>query len=153
LRHFGGDVGLDVRNISKEITMSKMNSVVHFEMPYDERERMAKFYQNAFGWQTRMLGEEMGNYVLATTTDTDEAGPKKPGAINGGFFPKKPDWPAQYPSLVITVDDIRAAMRKVTDAGGKVLGEPMEIPSVGQYVAFFDTEGNRLSMLQPIPRN
>jgi predicted enzyme related to lactoylglutathione lyase len=29
----------------------------------------------------------------------------------------------------------------------------MEIPSVGQYVAFFDTEGNRLSMLQPIPRN
>jgi predicted enzyme related to lactoylglutathione lyase len=153
LRHFGGDVGLDVRNISKEITMSKMNSVVHFEIPYDARERMAKFYQSAFGWQTRMLGEEMGNYVLATTTDTDETGPKKPGAINGGFFPRKPDWPAQNPSLVIAVDDIRAAMRKVTDAGGKLLGEPMEIPSVGQYVAFFDTEGNRLSMLQPIPRN
>jgi uncharacterized protein len=152
LRHLGGDVGLDVGNISKEITMSKMNSVVHFEMPYDERERMAKFYQNAFGWQTRMLGEEMGNYVLATTTDTDESGPKKPGAINGGFFPKKPDWPAQYPSVVIAVDDIRAAMRRVTDAGGKVLGEPMAIPSVGQYVAFFDTEGNRLSMLQPLPR-
>ena len=114
---------------------------------------MAKFYQSAFGWQTRMLGEEMGNYVLATTTDTDETGPKKPGAINGGFFPRKPDWPAQNPSLVIAVDDIRAAMRKVTDAGGKLLGEPMEIPSVGQYVAFFDTEGNRLSMLQPIPRN
>jgi uncharacterized protein len=36
--------------------MSKMNSVVHFEMPYDDRERLAKFYQNAFGWQTRMLG-------------------------------------------------------------------------------------------------
>jgi hypothetical protein len=27
--------------------MSKMNSVVHFEMPYDDRERMAKFYQMA----------------------------------------------------------------------------------------------------------
>jgi predicted enzyme related to lactoylglutathione lyase len=118
LRHFGGDVGLDVRNISKEITMSKMNSVVHFEIPYDARERMAKFYQMAFGWQTRMLGEEMGNYVLATTTDTDETGPKKPGAINGGFFPRKPDWPAQYPSLVIAVDDIRAAMRKVTEGAG-----------------------------------
>jgi predicted enzyme related to lactoylglutathione lyase len=65
--------------------MSKMNSVVHFEMPYDDRERMAKFYQNVFGWQTQMFGEEMGNYVLATTTETDESGPKKPGAINGGF--------------------------------------------------------------------
>jgi hypothetical protein len=120
---------------ARRIIMSKMNSVVHFEMPYDDRERMAKFYQNVFGWQTQMFGEEMGNYVLATTTETDESGPKKPGAINGGFFPKKPDWPAQYPSLVIAVDDIQAAMRQVTDAGGNVLGEPLEIPGVGQYVS------------------
>jgi hypothetical protein len=37
---------------------------------------------------------------------------KKPGAINGGFFPKKPDWPDQYPSIVIAVDDIKKAMKK-----------------------------------------
>ena len=132
--------------------MSRMNPVVHFEMPYDDRKRMAKFYQDAFGWQTKMFGEEMGNYVLATTTETDEGGPKKPGAINGGFFPKRPDWPAQYPSVVIAVDDIQAAMRQVTKAGGEVLGEPMDIPGVGQYVAFLDTERNRASMLQPTPR-
>ena len=132
--------------------MSKMNSVVHFEMPYDDRERMAKFYQDAFGWQTQMLGEEMGNYVLARTTETDESGPKKPGAINGGFFPKKPDWPAQHPSVVIAVDDIRTAMTRVTQSGGKALGEPLEIPGVGQYVSFSDTEGNRVSILQPKPR-
>lgn len=115
-----------------------MNSVVHFE--------------TAFGWRTKMLGEDMGNYVLATTTETDEAGPRKPGAINGGFFPKKADWPAQYPSIVIAVDDIKQAIKKVANAGGKVLGEPMEIPGVGQYVSFTDTEGNRV-MLQPIPHN
>jgi predicted enzyme related to lactoylglutathione lyase len=133
--------------------MRKMNSVVHFEMPYDDRERMIKFYQNAFGWRTRMLGEEMGNYVLATTTESDESGPKKAGAINGGFFPKQPDWPAQYPSVVIAVDNVQAAMKKVTETGGKVLGEPMEIPGVGKYVSFFDTEGNRVSMLQSLPHN
>ena len=66
--------------------MSKMNSVVHFEIPYDDRERMATFYRTAFGWQVQMLGEEMGNYVLATTTVTDESGPTKPGAINGVFL-------------------------------------------------------------------
>jgi uncharacterized protein len=134
--------------------MSKMSSVVHFEMPYDDRARMAKFYQDAFGWQTRMLGAEMGDYVLATTTATDASGrPTQPGAINGGFFPKKPDWPAQHPSVVIAVDDIQAAMKQVAAAGGKVLGEPLPIPGVGQYVAFFDTEGNRVSMLQPLARN
>jgi uncharacterized protein len=137
----------------RRTVMSKMNPVVHFEMPYDDRERMAKFYQSAFGWQTQMLGEEMGNYVLATTTETDGSRPKEPGAINGGFFPKRPDWPAQHPSVVIGVDDIAAAMKKVAGAGGEVLGEPLEIPGVGQYVSFFDTERNRVSMLQPLPRN
>lgn len=66
--------------------------------------------------------------------------------------PKKEDWPAQYPSVVIAVDDIKTSMSKVTQAGGNVLGEPMEIPGIGQYVSFFDTEGNRVSMLQPVPR-
>ena len=37
-----------------------MDPVVHFEMPFEDRERMAKFYRSAFGWQTQMLGEEMG---------------------------------------------------------------------------------------------
>jgi len=100
-----------------------------------------------------MLGPDMGDYVLATTTESDDKGsPKSPGAINGGFFPKKDDMPAQYPAVVIAVDDIQASMKKVEEAGGKVLGDPMEIPGIGQYVAFFDTEGNRASMLQPSPR-
>jgi uncharacterized protein len=129
-----------------------MDSVVHFEMPYENRERMAKFYQSAFGWQTQVLGEDMGNYVVVTTTESTDAGPTRPGAINGGFYAKKPDWPMQYPSVVIAVDDVKRAMAKVTASGGKVLGEPMEIPGVGQYVSFVDSEGNRVSMLQPVPR-
>ena len=129
-----------------------MNPVVHFEMPFDDPDRMARFYASAFGWQTQALGQEMGDYVLATTTETDAQGPKRPGAINGGFFPRKPDWPAQHPSVVIAVDDIQAAMVAVRQAGGEVLGEPMLIPGVGQYVAFMDTEGNRVSLLQALPR-
>jgi predicted enzyme related to lactoylglutathione lyase len=129
--------------------MSKMCPVVHFEMPAEDRNRMAAFYQKAFGWKVQMLGPEMGDYVLVTTAESDVKPGAPAGAINGGFFPKKPDWPAQYPSVVIAVDDIKSAMQRVGDAGGRVLGEPMQIPSVGQYVAFFDTEGNRASILQP----
>ena len=129
-----------------------MNPVVHFEMPYDNRQRMAAFYQSAFGWQTQMLGEEMGHYVVAHTTETVDGMVSTPGTINGGFFERKPDWPAQHPSVVIAVDDIGAAMQQVAAAGGEVLGEPMEIPGIGQYVSFMDTEGNRVSMLQPLTR-
>ncbi len=129
-----------------------MNPVVHFEMPYGDRGRMAKFYKASFGWKTKELGEEMGNYVIAMTTEAGPQGrPKSPGSINGGFYPKKPDWPEQHPSVVIAVDDIKKAMAKVAKAGGQVLGEPMDIPGIGSYVSFIDTEGNRVSMLQPMP--
>jgi len=130
-----------------------MDPVVHFEMPYQDGRRMAKFYQSAFGWQTKPLGEESGNYVLASTTETDDRGPKRSGVINGGFFPKKADWPQQHPSVVIAVENLTQAMKKVKDAGGKVLGEPMDIPNVGKYVSFDDTEGNRVSMLEPTQEN
>jgi uncharacterized protein len=130
----------------------KMNSVVHFEMPAEDRRRMADFYTRAFGWHTEQLGAEMGGYVVVTTTESDENGPKRPGAINGGFYQKTDDKPSQYPSVVIAVDDINGHVRKVEAAGGKVIGEPVEIPGVGLYVSFFDTEGNRVSMLQPAPR-
>jgi uncharacterized protein len=127
-----------------------MNPVVHFEIPASDKNRMADFYRKTFGWKTQMLGSDMGEYVLVTTTETDKnSRPKQPGAINGGFYMKSDNRPAQYPSVVIAVEDIKEAMKKVTEAGGKVLGEPMEIPGYGLYVSFFDTEENRVSMMQP----
>lgn len=133
--------------------MKKMNPVVHFEMPYEDGQRMADFYLKTFGWQPTMLGAEMGNYVVVATGETDENQMlKEPGRINGGFFKKtKPD---QGVSVVIAVDDIHAAMKEVEAAGGKVLGgqkpgEPDDISGIGLYVSFTDTEGNRVGMLQP----
>ncbi len=132
----------------------KMNPVVHFEMPAKDRTRMAGFYTKVFGWNTQQLGPEMGNYVLATTTETDENRMvKTPGAINGGFFERTAS--DQQTRITIAVDDIRAAMKSVEVAGGRVLGgmqkpgEPDEIPGVGLYATFIDTEGNTVSMLQP----
>jgi uncharacterized protein len=52
--------------------------------------------------------------------------------------------------VVIGVEDLAAAMARVAAAGGQVLGEPMDIPGVGAYVAFMDTEGNRHAMLKPL---
>jgi uncharacterized protein len=127
-----------------------MNPVVHFELPYENRERIARFYQSAFGWQLQMMGEDMGNYVIATTATSDAKPGAPAGAINGGFYQRNKDWPAQYPSVVIAVPDVNEAMKKISAAGGKVLGEPMQIPGVGMYVSFYDTEENRVSVLQPM---
>lgn len=130
-----------------------MCPVVHFEMPYKDRERAARFYAAAFGWAHQMLGPEMGDYLLVTTAEPGARLHVPPqaamGSINGGLFPFKADWPMQYPSVVLGVDDIRGAMARIVAAGGEVLGEPMTIPGVGDYVSFVDTEGNRNSLMQP----
>lgn len=125
------------------------NPVVHFEMPYEDAKRVAEFYKKAFDWNMNAYGEDMSNYVTAETTETKNGRPVVPGAINGGFFPKNP---GQHPSVVIAVDNIEAAMQQVKDAGGTVLGKPMEIPGIGMYVSFTDSEKNRVSILQPSPR-
>lgn len=126
-----------------------MNPVVHFEIPYKVAVRVTEFYEKAFGWKMQRLGPEMGDYILATTAESDVKPGAPAGALNGGFFPIKPDWPDQYPSFVIGVGNLTESIQKVIEAGGEVLGEPHPIPGFGLYVSFRDTEGNRNSMLQP----
>lgn len=127
---------------------SKTNPVVHFEMPYEDPNRLTKFYSEAFGWNMEQV---MGDYVLAGTAEMDENNMvKTPGTINGGFFKKGPETPS-HPSFVIAVDDIKEGMNKVKQAGGTVKGEPVEIQGIGMYVSFTDSEGNHVSMLQPRP--
>ncbi len=140
-----------------------MNPVTHFEMGYLDRERMKKFYESVFAWKMQQLGAEMGNYVVAQTAETDEHGMiQKPGSINGGFYQKTDNPSSHAPSVVIAVPDIAAAVKAVQDNGGKILGsmnpdgthtmEPTMIPGIGLWVSIEDTEGNRVSILQPNPR-
>jgi uncharacterized protein len=134
---------------SKKTAAKVMNPVVHFELPTADRKRSADFYAKAFGWKMQMLGPKMHDYVLATTSPTDKTGrPTEPGVINGGLYMKK-GMPLEHPSLVIGVGDIKAAMKKVTKAGGRLLGEPVEIPGIGMYVSFLDIDKNRLSLMEP----
>ena len=91
----------------------------------------------------------MGEYMMAHTTETDAQGMvKTPGAINGGFYSPSDDPLSKVPSVVISVKDAKAAMKAIAKAGGKVLGEPQEIPGVGLWVSFQDTEGNRVSIME-----
>lgn len=134
----------------KNLELRKSDPVVHFEMPAKDRKRMAKFYTKAFGWKTQMLGKDMSNYVLATTTaDVNKAGrPQITGMINGGFFTKQVKDSTQYPFVIIPVEDVQKSMAKIIKSGGKVIGKPMAIPGFGNYVSFYDTEGNRASIME-----
>lgn len=126
----------------------KTNPVVHFEMPYKDPKRVSEFYKSAFGWGMNNAGPDMGGYIVAITAETDKNRMNKtPGTINGGFY-KKSESTNPYPSFVISVQDIKKAMVMVKKAGGKILSKPQDIPGIGMWAVFTDTEGNKVSILQ-----
>ena len=127
----------------------KMCPIVHFEMPYENAKRVSKFYESVFGWGMQYL-PKMSKYVLATTTLVDKKTqrPKESGAINGGFYPKAKN--SKTVHFVISVEDLNKYIEIVKKTGGKILGKPMDIPGVGLFIMFIDTEGNKVGMLQPV---
>ena len=141
------------------IISNGMNPVVHFEMPAEDMSRMKTFYETAFGWKTKQLGPDMGDYVVVMTSPGDPhdptGRPSQPGVINGGFYKRNNDPLSAHPSFVISVPDVMKAMDKVKEAGGTIIGghkkdgTPDEIPGVGLFASVIDTEGNRVSLLQP----
>ena len=129
----------------------KMNPVVHFGMPAEDGKRVSEFYTKVFGWKMKQYGPDFGNYILVHTAETDENGMiKRSGAINGGFFTKTKD--ASIPMLTIAVDDIKESMKMVESAGGKIIGKIEDMKGIGMFVNIIDSEGNKMSMMQPAPR-
>lgn len=131
----------------------KQSPVVHFEMPAKDNDRASKFYSDTFGWNMNKLGPEMGNYLLAGTTETDENRMvKTPGTINGGFFQYQDKEGYRQPHVVIGVDNVKESMELVKQNGGSVEGATMDIPGVGTYASIIDSEGNHVGILQPFQK-
>lgn len=130
----------------------KKSPVVHFEMPAKDKKRVSEFYTKVFGWEMVLMGQEYGGYLLATTTPTDSKTGmvKDPGAINGGFFDRKEDELNRVPHIVLSVDNLDESIAAVKKGGGEILAEKMDIPGIGMYVSFKDTEDNIVGMLQPV---
>jgi predicted enzyme related to lactoylglutathione lyase len=129
----------------------KPNPVVHFQLPYEDGKRVRDFYKEAFGWTSEETAPEMGGYITVATTafDPKTMRPTTPGAINGGFYKRGDDLPAQIPNVVIAVDEMNAALKKVEAAGGKINSQPQPIPGVGMFATIIDTEGNHMVILEP----
>jgi|SRR5919106_1785917 predicted enzyme related to lactoylglutathione lyase len=124
-----------------------MDKVVHFEIPVDDAARAKEFYRSTFDWQLEELDVGGGNiYTTATTTPVDEQSrlPTEPGAINGGLMQRAPETPA--PVITVGVDAIEDALKKVEAGGGSVVQPRTEVPNVGAFAYFKDSEGNVLGL-------
>ena len=123
-----------------------MDKVVHFEIPVDDQTRAKEFYASVFDWE--MNDADMGGgvvYTTAMTVATDESmQPKEPGAINGGIMKRSSDTPA--PVITIQVASIDEALKKIEAGGGRTVQPRTEIPNMGAFGYFKDSEGNTMGL-------
>jgi uncharacterized protein len=118
--------------------------VVHFEVPYDDRERASAFYAEAFGWELTPL-PDLG-YVLVTTGPTapQGGGPQEPGFVNGGMLSRSEA--IGGPVVTLDVDDIDASLAKVEELGGHTVQPKVPVGEMGFAAYFTDSEGNLMGL-------
>jgi predicted enzyme related to lactoylglutathione lyase len=125
-----------------------MDKVVHFEIPVDDLERAKAFYGSVFGWGVQTLPEM--DYTIAMTTAVDESTqmPLEPGAINGGLMRRSDTTPA--PVITIQVDAIDEALKRIEAEGGGTVQPRTEIPGMGAFAYFTDSEGNVVGLWETL---
>jgi predicted enzyme related to lactoylglutathione lyase len=115
-----------------------MSKVVHFEIPADDPERAVSFYRDVLGWQSSRFGDDP--YWLIQAGEEGELGAD--GAIAGR------DEIHRVPVVVASVEDIVAALERVTAHGGVIVQEQLPVPGMGWSAYFQDPEGNTVGLFQ-----
>ena len=119
------------------------NPVVHFEIAGPDGPALQQFYRDLFGWNVEVAGEEMGFYGVVQANE---------GGIGGGIFQTDGDMPPNFVTVYVQVDDLQAALDKISAAGGASVMPPMEIaPDVGSVAMFTDTANNFMGLYSQPP--
>ena len=118
--------------------------VVHFEIPFDDAERCAKFYRAAFDWNVEPMPQM--DYLLASTGPTGDQGPTESGYIGGGMA--KRGGPNAAPLITVDVQDIDAAITAVEANGGSMVQGRSAVGDMGWTAYCSDSEGNVLGLWQ-----
>jgi hypothetical protein len=102
-----------------------------------------EFYTKALGFGTQSMEMPgMPPYQMLTFNGTAVAGVVSTKTLPMPNVP--PHWAAY-----IAVDDVDARLAKVTEMGGKIVVEPMDIPTVGRMAMIADPQGAMIWLFKP----
>jgi uncharacterized protein len=119
-----------------------VKTIVHFEIPANDVERLSKFYSDVFGWKFGKQQMQDMDYWMITT------GPRGKGVFGGMY---KRTGAGDLPRNYIAVDKIDAAIETFKNAGGREVVPKAEIPTIGWSFIGADPEGNLIALFQGMP--
>jgi len=121
-------------------------TIIHFEIPAANFDKMKQFYAGLFGWKIEKYPGTMEYYMIQTVPTDDKGMLLRPG-VNGGMTKKES--PDQKPVNYISVECIDESIKMVKKLGGKIVSPKQEVPNVGWIATAMDPEGNHIALLQP----
>lgn len=121
-----------------------MPKFVHIDLAADKPDRAADFYAKVFGWQATKLDGPVPYWLIATD-------PGDPAAVGAGIGQRDQPWQTVAPTIEVPSADDYA--RRIEEAGGTIVVPRADVPGVGALVTFKDTEGNILTVLEPVEGN
>ncbi len=129
-------------NQEPQDTSRDVGHVGWHELHADELGEATKFYLAQFGWtltEAMDMGE-MGTYQMFATG----------GNTVGGMMKRMPGGsPVPFWMFYFNVDDIEAAIARVSAAGGQTLHGPQEVPGGAWIANCADPQGAAFSMVGP----
>jgi len=113
--------------------LMSFHSIVKVTLRSTNFERTQRFYTELFGWKFRQYSP---TYL----------GFEAPSGIEGGF--QRVDTLSQGDSylLYILVEEFESYLGRLAELGGSSSGQVEVVPGYGEYVRFYDPDGNRLAL-------
>jgi uncharacterized protein len=121
------------------------HTVIHFEIPADDVEKLSKFYGKLFGWKIVKMPGPI-EYWGIQTVPVDEQGMLLRNGVNGGIMKRQN--PEHKPVNYIAVESVDKYVKKIEELGGRVVVPKMEVPGVGWWALALDPDGNQFAIMQ-----
>src|SRR2546430_777968 len=118
-----------------------VRTVVHFEIPANDVDRLSRFYSDVFGWKFEKAPMPGFDYWMIST------GPRGK-SVGGGMYKKEK--PEDRPRNFIGVANIDAAIQEVKGAGGMEVMGKQEVQGQGWTFIGADPEGNLVALWQQV---
>ncbi len=115
-----------------------MSRVTRFEIPAEKPERAVEFYRKVFDWKIEKWQGPIPYFLINTGSDGE------PG-INGAIHENTN---FQTTVNIVSVPSIDEALKRIAEAGGKVVIPKSAVPG-GGYIAYaLDTEANSFGIFE-----
>ena len=111
------------------------HDICHFEIPADDPEALAKFYDQLLGWKIEKFPGPMDYWMIQTGGE---------GALAGGMMKRQA--PEQVPMNYVEVESVDEYAAKAEGLGAQVVVPKMQVGDMGWFVVIVDPQGNCLGL-------